>query len=77
MSVGTQRVAMRGISPTVREGSDAAFNEPSLTVGLVPRSWQHTFNSLPDPGPDQERLSKSKWQELVTTVDPDPKGGEI
>jgi hypothetical protein len=27
----------RGISPTVREGSDTVWNEPSLTVGLVPR----------------------------------------
>jgi len=30
--------ASRGTSPTVREGSQRASNEPSLTVGLVPRS---------------------------------------
>jgi len=29
-------VNLRGISPSVREGSDVPLNEPSLTVGLVP-----------------------------------------
>ncbi len=27
----------RGSSPTVREGFNSGVNEPSLTVGLVPR----------------------------------------
>jgi hypothetical protein len=35
-----QMGAMRGTSPTVREGSIDAPREPSLTVGLVPRRSQ-------------------------------------
>src|SRR5215831_5807551 len=30
--------AARGISPTVREGSNAGASEPCLTVGLLPRN---------------------------------------
>jgi hypothetical protein len=32
-----ERVSKRGTSPTVRKGSHAQFDEPSLTVGLMPR----------------------------------------
>jgi hypothetical protein len=34
--VGLDAVDQQGTSPTVREAPKARFNEPSLTVGLVP-----------------------------------------
>ena len=39
---------VRGISPTVREGSmSRALYEPFLTVGLVPRSFNPRFTHWP------------------------------
>ena len=38
-------ITERGISPTVREDSKDALMKPSLTVGLVPRSYQHPTTS--------------------------------
>jgi len=38
VDTGATVVLIRGTSPTVREGSECATDEPSLTVGLMPRS---------------------------------------
>jgi hypothetical protein len=48
----------RGISPTVREGSDGGHGiaEPSLTVGLMPRPGHHNFRTTVNE--DQRRLSE-------------------
>src|SRR5258706_8852487 len=55
----------RGISPTVREGSafDAAeSNEPSLTVGLVPRSLIQRTSETP-PQQAAEKLDSYRAME--------------
>src|SRR6267154_452045 len=40
---GASRVAMRGISPTVKGGLNQCTLAPSLTVGLMPRSLVACF----------------------------------
>src|SRR5207249_4690222 len=72
---GTRPFCLRGISPTVREGSEACVIEPSLTVGLVPRiettdltaqnARAHNVRQCARPAPSSQAWAKDFRQSLI------------